>query len=382
MEVENIFENEVRRRHEFPVAEKSVFLANAQVCPLPRHVATAISDYSLEATLGNQENCITETLIAETRQLAARLLGRSTSEIAIVGATSIGLSMIANGLPFQAGDNVVFCRDDYPSNAVVWMNLKRRCVELREVRPRALGVITLDMLRPLVDSRTRLVALTSTHFISGYNLDLYAVGAWLKELGVLLAIDGIQTIGAVPISMDYVDFLACDSYKWLLGPCASGILFVSSSAQAQLEPTLIGWRNVICPNFVVPNELRFKERAEKYEAGSYNNFGLIGLNASLKLFEHVGHGRIFERVMAHTRDLRERLRDKGYELACCDDERLSGITSFRRKDLDMEKVFKHLENSGIIASFRVSSDGRQWVRFSPHFYNTKEEIDFALDHLS
>ncbi len=377
-EFEALDRNEQFRRREFPVVESHVYLSNAQVCALPRRVADAIGAYATRASLDNQEQKLPESLISETRELIAELLVCDPSGISFVGATSVALSLVANGLDLKEGDNVVFNPDDYPSNAVVWVNLKDRGVELRPIVPRELGVIRIEDLRPLVNERTKLVALTSAHFISGYVTDLTSIGAWLRERGILFAVDGIQTVGAIPTPTDCLDYLASDSYKWLLGPCASGWLFVNPSARAQLNPSLVGWNNVVCPNFITPEKVQFKDGPERYEAGSLNLVGIAGLNASLKLLRGFGYAHIAERVRQHAWYLRDKLRTMGFVLASSDDERISGITSFRRDGFDMERIFENLKAAGVTSSLRLSRDGRWWVRFSPHFFNTRAEIDHAL----
>jgi len=381
MNLQELHTDESRRQREFPVAEKTIFLANAAVCPFPRRVSTAISEYSYEASLGDQEQLIPDGLMDDTRRYAAELLVCGRNEIALIGPTSISLSLIANGLSFKPGDNVVFYRGDYPSNAVVWINLEKRGVELRTLNPVEPGAITVDMIRPLVDSRTRLVALSSAHFVSGFRLDITAIGAWLKESGVLFAVDAIQTVGALPTPIETVDFLAADSHKWLLGPCAAGIFYVSETAQEKLAPTLLGWNNVICPDFITRDEIGFKHGARKYEAGSDNYTGIVGLRASLTLMRELGTRAVAEVVLDHTTHIRDEVRRRGYQLASTDDERISGITSFRRKDVDMSGVFQRLSDAGVTASLRSSDDGQKWVRFSPHYYNTRAEIDTALDLL-
>jgi selenocysteine lyase/cysteine desulfurase len=381
MTLKELHSNETMRRREFPVAGESIFLANAAVCPFPQRVADAMSAYSYDGTRGDQEQRIPEGLMDDTRRFSAELLDCGNNEIALIGPTSVSLSLIANGLAFEPGDNVVFYQGDYPSNAVVWINLQKRGVELRSVEPTEAGAINIDSLRPLVDAQTRLVALSSAHFVSGYRLDIDTIGAWLKESDILFAVDGIQTVGVLPTPVENVDFLAADSHKWLLGPCAAGIFYVSEAAQEALEPTLLGWNNVLCPDFITRDTIGFKSGARKYEAGSDNYVGLTGLRASLTLLRECGAENVADTVLGHTRRIREAVCRKGYQLASSDDERISGITSFRRENLDMGEVHRDLAEAGITASLRSSADGQSWVRFSPHYYNTQAEIDTALEML-
>ena len=383
MNISELQNNEALRQREFPITGGTTYLANAAICPLPRRVAEAVSEYVFTATLRDQEKSLPEALPEEVRLLAAELIGCDGEDIALVGPTSIGLSMVANGLAFKPGDNVVYQGADYPSNTVVWMNLAKRGVELRPVMPEEPGMVTIDNLKPLVDSKTRLVALSSAHYISGYLIDLSAIGSWLKEGGrkTLFCVDGIQTVGAMPTPVEHVDFLAADSHKWLLGPCTSGIFYVGKEAREQLNPTLLGWHNVRCPDFLSPQKVVYEGGARRYEAGIDNYLGLAGLHESLSLIRELKPQRITEIILEHTRHIREMVRLKDYILACGDGHCLSGITSIHKENTDMAQLHQKLTAAHITTSLRATSDGRQWLRFSPHYYNTREEIDSALELL-
>ncbi len=381
MTILQLHKNEALRQQEFPVCKQGIFLAHAGVCPLPQRVAAAMNSYTSECMKGDQEAFFPDHLMEKTRDLSARLLGCATEEIALVGPTSVGLSIVANGLDWHEGDNVVFYAEDYPSNVAPWMDLARKGVRLRELKPARLGEITLDDLMPLVDARTRLVALASAHFISGYRPDMDKIGQWLHLRGVFLCVDGIQTLGAIPTSVAHVDFLAADAHKWLLGPCAAGILYVRREVQPKLNPTLLGWNNVISPGFIVPREIRFPSHAGRYEAGSPNLVGVVGLHACLSLILEYSISVIEETVLAHTRFLRAELIRKGYELAAISETNLSGITSFRKDGVDKAALYRKLADARMVSSLRRTRDGREWIRLSPHFYNTRSELEEVLTRI-
>ncbi len=383
MTIADLHKDELLRQREFPICGRTAYLANAAICPLPRRVAEAVSEYALTTTLCDQEKGIPESLPGEIRQLGARLLGCDRDEIALIGPTSVGLSLVANGLNFEPGDNVVYHGADYPSNTVVWMNLAQRGVEPRPVWPEEPGKITIDNLKPLVDSRTRLVALSSAHYLSGYRIEIGTIGSWLKESGrnTLFCVDAIQTVGAMWTRVDQVDFLVADGHKWLLGPCSSGLFYVGKKAMEHLNPTLLGWHNVQCPDFLSPKKIVFEPGARRYEAGSSNNLGLVGLHASLSLIGKFTLHKITETVLGHTRYIREMARLKDYTLAGSDENHLSGITAIHKEGVDMAKMHKKLALANIAASLRPDLEGKIWLRFSPHYYNTQEEIDSALELL-
>ena len=198
MTLTELLANEELRRHEFPVARDKIFLAHAGVCPLPRRVAQAISDCAQRGTTNDQETLVFPRRVNEGRKLAAQLLNCQPEEIAFVGPTSLALSFVAAGLNFRRGDNILIYHDDYPSNVYPWMALADRGVEVRLLNTRGLGVIRPRDVAGQVDENTRLVALASCHFISGFRIEFEAIGKFLRERGILFCLDAIQTLGAFP----------------------------------------------------------------------------------------------------------------------------------------------------------------------------------------
>src|ERR1051325_9065550 len=244
MTVTELLSNEQLRLEEFPVAREQVFLGHAGDCPLPRRVAEAIAKYATQSTTGDQEKFVFPMILTKGRKLAAQLLHCQPEEVAFVGPTSLALSFIASGLRFRKGDNVLIYFDDYPSNVYPWMALAEQGVEVRLMNTRGLGAIRSIDVTGQLDEDTRLVALASCHFISGYRIDIQAIGKFLRERNILFCLDGIQTLGAFPTTVEHVDLLAADAHKWLLGPCGAGLLYVRRSLQSFVNPPIYGWHNV------------------------------------------------------------------------------------------------------------------------------------------
>ena len=176
MTIEQIQSDEALRLREFPVARDTIYLAHAAVCPLPACARDAVSDYAAACTSGDQEEFMPTNLLRDTRQLAAGLLGAELREIALVGPTSLGLSFIAQGLDWQSGDNIIVHGDDYPSNVYPWMALAEKGVELKRLEPSEPGRIEPEEVFALVDSRTRMAALASCHYVSGYRIEIDTIG--------------------------------------------------------------------------------------------------------------------------------------------------------------------------------------------------------------
>jgi cysteine desulfurase/selenocysteine lyase len=383
LSLRELLANESLRQHEFPVTREKVYLAHAGVCPLPRRVGAAIAAYAQEATERDQELFVWTKLTHKTKELAARLVGAQPDEIALIGPTTVGLSAVATGFPLAPGDNVLVYADDYPSNVYPWLALETRSVEVRKLQIDKLGVITAERVLAQTDARTRLVALASAHFISGYRIDLETIGGALRERDIAFCLDAIQTLGAFETSARAVDYLAADAHKWLLGPCAAGIFFARAERQAQLQPAAYGWNNILCPNYVAQSELVFRKGAQKFEAGTANLLGMVGLAAALELLLEVGVADIAAELQRKYAWFAPALREKGYQLLNAGEplSRQSGIFSIYRPGESLQPLHRKLEQAHVITSLRTDRLGQQYVRMSPHFYNTDAELTRVLELL-
>jgi selenocysteine lyase/cysteine desulfurase len=374
--------NEELRQREFPVAQEKIFLAHAGVCPLPRRAAEAIAECANQSTLGDQEAFMLHRL-NDARKLGAQLLNCQPEEIALVGPTSLALSYVAAGLNFRKGDNVLIYHDDYPSNVYPWMALAAKGVEVRLLNTRGLGVIRPMDVVGQVDENTKLVALASCHFISGFRVEIDAIGKSLRERGILFCLDAIQTLGAFPTTVESVDFLAADAHKWLLGPCAAGIFYVRRELQEKLNPPVYGWHNVRNPNFVAQEQIVFQKDARKFEAGTQNLIGLVGLIAAMELTLEVGVENIAAELLRKRAWLVPALRAKGFSILNADAkaENAGSIISFYQNGKDLAALNQKLADAGIVASLRTNRAGQNFIRFSPHFYNTDAELQRVLELL-
>jgi cysteine desulfurase / selenocysteine lyase len=395
MTLTELLTNEELRQREFPVVRDKIFLAHAGVCPLPQRIAEAISECAKCGTRGDQEAFVLHRL-NDARKLGARLLNCQPEEIALVGPTSLALSFVAAGLDFRRGDNILIYHDDYPSNVYPWMALAERGVEVRLLNTRGLGIIRPVDVMGQVDENTRLVALASGHFISGYRIDFQAIGKYLRERGILFCLDAIQTLGAFPTTVERVDFLAADAHKWLLGPCGAGLLYVRRELQEKLNPPIYGWHNVRCPNFVAQEHIVFRTGAAKYEAGTHNLVGLVGLIAAMELVLEIGIEAIAAELLRKRARLVPALQAKGFTVLNADAkiENASGIISFHqagpgrdeaasaaKAGKDLTALHKKLTDAGIMATLRADRKGQNYIRLSPHFYNTDAELHRALELL-
>jgi selenocysteine lyase/cysteine desulfurase len=372
--------SEQNRREAFPICREKIFMAHAAVTALPRVVADAVIRYVEESAANFENFSALLKSIQETRAASAKLIGSTQDEIALIGPTSLGLSLFANGIDWQPGDEILCYLEDYPANVYPWLNLRSRGVSIRLLRPAQLGAITPDLVFEALTTKTRLVALASCNFLSGYRIDLNAIGEILRERDILFSVDAIQTLGAFPTTVEYVDFLSADAHKWMLGPLAIGIVYVRKECFELCRPTLLGSWNVKAPGFIAQEEIEFQPTAQRYEPGALNMLGIVGMKAAVDLVLEIGTDRIADRIRAIKSPLEEGLLRLGFNiLGPVTGPNTSGITTIWDSKRNMQALFERLTAEQIICSARQDRQGRQYIRFSPHFYNTEAEVELVLD---
>jgi len=313
--------------------------------------------------------------IAATRQTVAQFIGAQLDEISFTGPTSSGLSAIANGLDWTDGDEVICHLDDYPANVYPWLALERLGVKAIHLEAARIGEITPEIVERALSERTKLVALASANFCGGYRIDLEAIGTLCAERGVLFSVDAIQTLGAFSIALDQIDFLSAGAQKWMLGPSGAGILYVKRTRRDLLRPVTIGGWNVPSRNFIAQREIRYAPGGQKFEPGAYCHAAIAGLGAATELLLEAGPAQIGERILSLTQALKLEIAPAGFEFLSPDEEKSrSGILTFRHPKIPSDQFLKALVKNDVVVSLRFDRDDRSWLRVSPHFYNTFDEM--------
>jgi selenocysteine lyase/cysteine desulfurase len=291
-----------------------------------------------------------------------------------------GLSVVASGIHWEPGDTVVGDTQEFPGNVYPWLNLEARSgVKVRLVTAQD-GRVTAESLIRAADQRTRLITVSFVQFSSGYRIDLAKLGAFCRAQRIFLVVDGIQGVGALPIDVgsSQVDFLACGAQKWLLGPLGIGFLYIRRPLWEQLALTDLGHGSVLPhPERYLDYRFTLRPNARRFEGGIMSYASLSGFLESLRLLRSAGAARIEARVLALTGRLAERLRERGYRLLSPSGPgEGSGILSVTHPREPSESLRARLRGAGVIASVREGA-----LRFSPHYYNTEDEIDAALSCL-
>jgi cysteine desulfurase / selenocysteine lyase len=384
--VTSLQQNESLRQQEFPVCADSIFMAHAGVTILPRRVVSTMQDYLEQSCLRHQEFAEAWRAVSETRVLAARLIGAQADEIALLGPTSVGLNLVSLGLPWVPGDEVVCYLDDYPANVYPWMELQRRGVTVRYLQPAQLGGITPEVVEAALTPRTKLVALASCHFLSGNRIQIDVIGRLLKSRGIWFCLDAIQTVGAFETMVDHVDFLSADSHKWMLGPMSAGIVYVRESLHEVLRPALLGSWNVRSPNFIAQETIAFENGGRRFEPGAMNMAGILGMKAGIELLLEAGVSNVSAQLLQLREAFVTGLERLGWHvLPIAPGCKPSGIVTARPRQTTeeaMAALFARLAAERIMVSHRYDRQGVSYLRFSPHFYNTQDEVNRVLAQLT
>jgi len=357
-------------RAAFPVAKHCTYLNHAAVAPLPNPVRAAMSKFIADRGVMFNRKRRYETLSDDLRSMLAWLINGTPEEIALVQNTSEGINIIANGLPLQPGDNVIFCDMEFPSNVYPWMNLQRQGIETRCI-PHDGGGLTVEALERHADEHTRVVTVSAVEFLTGFKSDLQALGAWCQEHAAYFVVDGIQALGVAPLDVQacQIDFLACGGPKWLMGPKGQGFIYCRQELLDEILTPFAGCISVTGWNNWRDYNLTFLPDARRFELGCANTVGQIGLLAAVRFLMDTGIPAIERWTLHLTSLLIEDLERRNYGIASnLNPNRRSAIVSFSVPG-DADEAFQKLAEAKVIVSKR-----EQYIRVSPHCYNTEEEI--------
>jgi len=363
----------------FPIAPRYAYLDHAAIAPLSTPVRSTMEVFLGRLTEEPFDLAHWERLRGQVRVRVAELLAVGPESIAFTKNTTSGLGLVAAGLDWEAGDNIVGVDREFPANIYPWMGLKRKGVELRLYHPEQ-GRIDLKALARLCDRRTRVVAISAVQFWSGFRTDLDALRTALKGHDALLVVDGIQAAGAMHLDLSSapVDFLCAGAQKWLLGPIGVGFAYVGPRMLERLNPVTIGTDSVVRDEEYFQYDLTLKPDARRFEEAAPNYPGILGMGAAVNLLLRAGSRAVEEVVLRLADRLRDELPRRGYELVLkptLPSER-SGIVSFRHPRMVPAELQTRLREAGVIVSLR--SD---FLRASAHYYNSDQDLDRLLEAL-
>jgi selenocysteine lyase/cysteine desulfurase len=366
---------------QFPSLGSGIYLNHAAIAPWPRRTAAAVAEFAEEnlhrgpagyARWIRREN--------ELRTALAGLIGAPSGDsIALLKNTTEGISVVAWGVNWRPGDNIVLPCAEFPSNRLPWLAQAARGVEIREIDIRAARDAESALL-DAVDARTRLLAVSAVQWSDGFRLDLQRLGEGCHAGQVLFFVDAIQQLGALPLDVAscHVDFLAADAHKWLLGPEGIAPFYTSERGRGQLELRQQGWHMVDDPWNFQREDWTPADSARRFEAGSPNSVGQAALHACVGLLLEYGVERVGARVLENTAYLFERLgRLEGVQVVSrTEPERRSGIVSFRSDAFPARQIYRALGALGTTCAVREGA-----VRLSPHFYQDEQVLETFMQQL-
>lgn len=376
---------------EFPGTASGPYLDTAARGLLPRSAHAAITASLESALLGNADKSAMFATVERVRQRFAGLINARPAEIAITKNVSEGLNIIAAALPWQAGDNVVVCRElEHPNNIFPWAHLKQRLgIHIRNVGARN-GSLSAEDVIAAMDDRTRLVTLSEVSFSPGLRADIKTIGKVTRARDTFLLVDGAQSIGIVHTDVEDagIDGLAVSTQKGLLGLYGMGFLYCRLSWAERLSPVYLARFGVDLGATHEAargsDDFRLMPDARRFDLGNYNFAAAAGIEMSLGLLDRLGTRAIEAHVTRLTRRAATGLEQLGFNVAGGPSgAQLAGIVSIGRHgagghdssdDPATQKLADHLKRSGVRLSVRQGM-----VRLSFHLYNNDGDVDHVLD---
>ncbi len=365
-------------RQNFPILGEYTFLNSASMAPLPLETSNVMANLLTELTEQAYLNMESwDKTIAQTRALAAKITGGSYEEMAFIRNTSDGVSLVASGLPLKAGDEVIINDLEFPSNVYPWLNLEKKGVIVKIVKSRG-GRVETESIAREVTANTKIVAISTVQFSTGYRSDISRLGQLAREKNFLLFVDAIQSLGLIPMDVKAmnIDFLSCGGHKWLCAPEGIGIFFCDKRNLNSLDLVRLGWNSVTDSRNFASIDFRLRPTAERFEEGSSNLVGIYGLRESLNVVMENGVENNFNHVLALNDHLAKKLLSKNYKiLSPLGENERSGILVFSSRNRgDNAALAKKLQKNGVLVIERGGG-----IRVSPHFFNTIDDIDKLID---
>jgi len=366
---------------EFPLDPQICYLNHAAIGPWPRRTAQTVANFAQQNMMRGGTD-YPDWLKVEQRLRAriARMINAPASDdIALTKNTSEGLSTISQGLDWRDGDEIVGLAHDFCSNRMPWEVLGSRGVHYRPVDALD-SEDPEDALIAAITPRTRLLAISTVHYATGYRFDLERIAAACQRHGVLLSVDVIQSLGALPFDLQAVDadFVTCGGHKWLLAPEGLGFFYCRASLRDHLRLHQFGWAMREHPYDFEGDDWQPARSARRFESGTPNMMGIHALDASLSLFEEVGIDQVSERLATNVEILIRGLEKlPGVEVITpAPASRRAGIVSFRHAGTPQKTLHQQLMTHGVICAPRAGG-----IRLAPHFYTSESVLSTSLEKI-
>lgn len=365
---------------EFPLDANISYLNHAAVSPWPLRTANAVKAFAEENIhLGASQYPIWEEKEIQLREKLRKLINApSIDDIALVKNTSEGLSMIAYGINWQKGDEILISDEEFPSNRIAWQSLVNQGVTVKEIPLQGENIEA--SISAQFSEKTRMLAISSVQYASGLRLDLNKLGTSCRKAKVLFCVDAIQSLGAHPFNLEacHADFVVADGHKWLMAPEGLGLFYSRKSIRENMKVNEYGWHMVKDAGNYNTKDWEITPTARRFECGSPNMLGVHGMCASLSLIEDYGIEAIEHDLFRISNYLREQLKN----ISTCtihehpNPSYQSAIITFSIKGYENLELRNQLMAQGVICVNRGKG-----IRFSPHFYTSRESVQRAIEKI-
>lgn len=374
-------------RNLFPyIKTGQIYFNHAAIGPWSSLVLNRINEYARQRSGESIENYKSFLNWSSTAKIKlGKLIGASPDRIAWIDNVSNGLNILAQGLKWKQGDRIVINDIEFPSNVYPFLNLKEYGVEVDIVKSKN-GIVDFEEIEKVITPKTRLVSISAVQFLSGYRANLDAIGELCKRNNIIFSVDAIQATGVVQIDVvkSHIDFLCGGTQKWLMAAQGLSYLYITEELQNRITQKNVGWASVENAWNLLHYDLTLKNSAERFQNGTVNALGVAMVDASLDLFEEFifdkytnnGTKSYEQRIKGNTSYFFDKLQEIGINtlLKNVDEKNRAGIVTFKHERA--KEIFEKLESNKIYCAVREGM-----IRFSPHFYNTSEEIDIVINEL-
>jgi cysteine desulfurase/selenocysteine lyase len=362
-------------RKEFPFTQEMVFFNHASFGPMPERSWKATEEYyeGLRLKKTPDDDKVAFKRLDNIRRVMANMIKAQPEEIAFVPNTSYGLNVAAWGLDLKRGDKILLSDVEFPANVYPWTNLKQKGIEKKFI-PSKNQCFDIDNFVKAIDKRTKVLSISFVQYFNGFKNDLETIGKICEAKDIFLVVDGIQGIGSVDLDVKKckIDFLSCGGQKWLLSSLGTGFFYLSSQAKRKLRTSFFGWLGVDwrCDwTDLLRFDLKPFTSARRFEIGTYPYSLIWSMHSSLQLLSQIGIENIEKHNLGLLDSLISYLKDSPYQIeSSLEPKHRSSILSFSGKNI--RKLYEKLIKNKIMVSFREGS-----IRVSPHFYNTKREME-------
>lgn len=366
-------------RSEFEGIEQTVHLSAGGEAPMLRSHQQAVQQFFTDKAQGERARALQDDMLQTTRQQCAALLGVAPEDTCLVSSASEGINIVAYGIDWRAGDNVVIADVEFGSGVFPWVLMQQRGVEVKVVRHDN-WLISIEDIASQIDDRTRLVVMSHVSMFTGQRIDLPSLSTLVRSTGARLVLDATHAAGVVEVDASLADVVVSSCYKWLLGVHGTAIFYWNRQQFPELRTPFLGWNSVASAGgWQQPTELTLKDDAQRFMPGNPSFISVYILNNALTTLQQIG----MQRIENHALDLTERL--------------WHGINAMQQWELMTPEPRKQRAGNVCIMTDRVDAvaaalrqrdvlvwgtyAGDERLRISCHLYNDTNDIDTCLQAL-